>query len=106
MKKSKTYLNKKYTLSNEEEIKVGDKVFPISYGAGGHMGEPYQHIGWDFNEIRSGFPDNPHIVTEIKKSCDCCGNKDSDGFVTIFTDRGHAIKEIYFKIKDIKKIES
>jgi hypothetical protein len=81
----------RYTLSNDD-LKVGDKVFPIAWGRCLDDG------GWilhdiDFRELTSGFPDEPHEILDLKHS-------DYKPY-EVRTDHGYSPSECYYKI--IKK---
>jgi len=79
MIKKKTYNSKSYVLTNDGDLKKGDKVFPIMYGT-----------SWNFNETRSGFPYEPHIVESVKKGI-------------VYTDCGHGERECYFTMLSAPK---
>jgi hypothetical protein len=63
MKIEKVYNNIRYTLSNED-LQVGDKVYPIARGRCLDGG------GWilhdiDFRYFMTGFPDEPHTILDL-----------------------------------------
>ena len=78
----------RYTFSNEN-IQVGDKVFPIAHGRCLDGG------GWILHGFRylSGFPDEPHTILDLHHS-------DYKPY-QVHTDHGYGPVEIYYKI--IKK---
>lgn len=86
------YLNKvRYTLSNEN-LEVGDQVFPIGRGRIREDGKFILH-NLDFTDYMSGFPDEPHTILDLNHS----GYKPYE----VRTDHGYSPKESFFKI--IKK---
>lgn len=98
MKVEKVLNGIRYTLSNEN-LNVGDKVYPIAKGRCLDNGE------WILHEIEfkskyveglntSGFPDEPHTILNLKHS------KDYKPY-EVRTDMGYSPIECYFKI--IKK---
>lgn len=78
----------RYTLSNEN-LKVGDKVYPIASGRCLDNGGWILH-DFDFSDFMSGFPDEPHIIENLKYST-------YKPYQTK-TDRGFSPKECYYKI--------
>ncbi len=91
MKVEKVYKGIRYTFSNEN-LQVGDEVFPIASGRCLDGG------GWILHEISfedymTGFPDEPHIIKNLEHS-------DYKPY-QIQTDKGYGPIEQYFKI--IKK---
>ena len=83
----------RYTLSNEDLL-PDDKVFPIA------RGRCLEGNGWVLHEITfenymTGFPDDPHIIKDIKYS-------DYKPY-EVKTDKGYSPIESYYKI--IKKEE-
>jgi len=89
---SHTYKNKIYVFSNED-LKVGDEVFPISNGISDSKTFTYKHEKFDFREFMSGFPDEPHIIKDLHYS-------DYKPY-EIRTDMGFGPIEKYFKIISI-----
>lgn len=81
----------RYTLSNDD-LKVGDKVYPIAEGRCLENGGWILH-GFDFRAVCSGFPDEPHTIKDLKYS-------ESKPY-EVHTDMGYSPKECYYKI--IKK---
>ena len=78
----------RYTLSNEN-LKVGDKVFPIANG------RCLDNRGWilhdfDFRDFMSGFPDEPHTIESLKYS--------TYKPYEVKTDMGFSPKECYYKV--------
>jgi len=91
MKVEKIHNGIRYTLSNED-IKAGDKVYPIARGRCLDDGEWIFH-NLDYGEYCSGFPNEPHTILDIKNS----DYKPSE----VHTDMGFSPIECYYKI--IKK---
>ena len=98
MKVEKVLNGIRYTLSNQN-LQVGDKVYPIA------RGRCLDNGGWILHEIEfeskyveglntSGFPDEPHTILDLKHS------KDYKPY-EVRTDMGYSPIECYFKI--IKK---
>ena len=71
-----------------EGLKVGDKVFPISFGK--TTGNKYKHMYFDFNECVCGYPEDPHTILDLHHS--------EDKAYEIRTDKGYGPRESYFKI--------
>jgi len=82
-----THQGKDYHLTNEN-LEVGDETFPISNGR--VTGDTYKHEYFNFNPVCCGFPDEPHIIVDLKHS-------DSKAY-QIRTQRGYGPAEEYFKI--------
>jgi len=87
----------RYTLSNDN-LKVGDEVFPIAWG------RRLDETNWilhniDYRYEASGFPNDPHIIKEIKKIKKIP--------YEIVTEKGYSHYKCYFKIikKEIQIIE-
>lgn len=78
-----------YTLSNEN-LKVGDYVYPISNGVSNDETHTYKHEYFDFNEVVSSFPNDPHIILDLHHS-------ESKAY-EIRTSKGYGPVEKYFKI--------
>lgn len=89
-----TFHGKTYIFSNKN-LKEGDKVFPISNGFIGDD-KKYYHQEFDFRKIISGFPNEPHIILNLKYS----NYKPYE----IRTNKGYGPIESYFKIINIIKI--
>lgn len=51
---------------SNENLKVGDKVFPISNGKVEE--DKYIHWKYDFRDFMCGYPDDPHIIKDLKYS--------------------------------------
>lgn len=83
----------RYTLSNEN-LKVGDKVFPIANGRCLDDGGWILH-DFDFREFCSGFPNEPHTIQNLNYS-------DIKSY-QIKTDHGFGPIEIYYKILKIEQ---
>ena len=88
MKTSRLYKGKEYIFTNEN-LNVGDEVYPISNG---HIDDSnnYVHEGFDFRNFLSGFPNEPHILLNLKHS-------DYKPYEAR-TDKGFSPIESYFKI--------
>lgn len=88
------------TLTNEN-LEVGDKVYPISCGKSNDKDFSYHHEYFYFGELKEiyqydGFPNNcfedePHIILDLNYSRDCKAYE-------IRTNFGYGPKEKYFKI--------
>jgi hypothetical protein len=83
----------RYTLSNEN-LKVGDKVFPIASGRCLDNGGWILH-DFDFRDFMSGFPDEPHTIENLK-------NSDYKPY-EVKTDMGFSPKDRYYKIIKMEK---
>ena len=84
----------RYTLSNEN-LNVNDEVFPIAWG------RCVDNNQWILHEIdydHSGFPDEPHIITNLNYS-------DYKPY-QVSTDFGYGPIEQYFKIIKKEKKET
>lgn len=95
MKIEKVYNKIRYTLSNEN-LKVGDEVFPIANGRCLDGG------GWilhdlDFRDFMSGFPDEPHIIIDLNY------NGRQGKAYQVRTDKGYSPIERYYKIVKLEK---
>jgi len=98
MKVEKVLNGIRYTLSNQN-LQVGDKVYPIARGRCLDNGEWILHeIEFESKYVeglnRSGFPDEPHTILDLEHS------KDYKPY-EVRTDMGYSPIECYFKI--IKK---
>jgi hypothetical protein len=93
MKVEKVYKGIRYTLSNEN-LKNGDKVYPIARGRCLEDGGWILH-DFDFSKSLSGFPDEPHTIIKTDYS-------DYKPY-EVRTDMGYSPIECYYKI--IKKEE-
>lgn len=99
MKIEKMYNGMRYTLSNED-LRKGDKCYPIAHGRcladkdGKLNGEWILH-DFDFREFMSGFPNEPHVIKNLKYS-------DYKPY-EIQTDHGYGPIEAYYKIIKIEK---
>lgn len=91
MKIEKVHGKIRYTLSNDDN-KVGDSVYPIGNGRCLDDGSFIFHT-FNFESCSCGFPDEPHIIKNIKHS-------DYKPY-EVQTNFGFSPKERYFKI--IKK---
>lgn len=94
MKVEKVYNNIRYTLSNNN-LQVGDEVYPIA------KGRCLDNKDWILHEIEfeskyveglntSGFPDEPHIILDLKYS-------DYKPY-EVKTNMGYSPREVYYKI--------
>lgn len=88
MKIEKVQGEVRYTLSSDN-LKVGDKVFPIARGRKTNDGSWILHE-LDFRDFMCGFPIDAHIIEKINLKIG-----------EIVTDHGYSHAECYFKI--IKK---
>jgi len=84
-----TYKGIDYILSNEN-LKVGDRVFPISRGR--TWNDKHIHYEYDFRDFMCGFPDEPHIILDLNYS------KNYKPY-EIHTDHGFGPVEMYYKIE-------
>jgi len=82
------YKGKKYKFSNKN-LKVGDKVFPISDGFISDN-KKYYHEKFDFRDFMCGFPDEPHTIIDLEYS--------KEKSYQVRTDYGYSPIECYFKI--------
>jgi hypothetical protein len=83
-----TYKEIDYILSNEN-LKVNDKVFPISRGR--TWNDTHIHFNYDFRDFMCGFPDEPHTILDLKHS-------DNYKPYEVRTDHGYGPIEMYYKI--------
>ena len=95
MKVEKVHNKIRYTLSNEN-LAVGDKVYPIA------RGRCLDDGGWIFHEISfgnawTGFPDEPHTILDLQYS----KYKPEQ----VRTDFGYSPIECYYKIIKMEKHE-
>lgn len=81
----------RYTLTNEN-LNVGDKVYPIAQGRCLDDGGWILH-GLDFRDFMSGFPNEPHTIEDL--------NYSKSKPYQVRTDKGFSPIESYYKI--IKK---
>lgn len=88
MKVERVHNGIRYTLSNEN-LCVGDKVYPIASGRclGNH---DWILHDFSFKDYCSGFPDEPHTILDLHYS-------DSKPY-QVRTDYGYGPIEIYYKI--------
>ena len=93
MKTEKFHNNIRYTLSNED-LKIGDKVYPIAKGRCLDNGDWILH-NFDYRDFMSGFPDEPHTILNLKYS-------DYKPY-EIQTDKGYGPIESYYKIIKMEK---
>lgn len=96
MKVEKVLNGIRYTLSNEG-LTVGDKVYPIARGRCLDNGGWILH-DFDFRDFMSGFPDEPHIILDLKHS------KDYKPY-EVRTNMGYSPVESYYKIVKKEKQE-
>ena len=80
--------DKEYLLTNEN-LQVGDKTFPISFGK--VIGNKYYHKDFKYQSYLSGFPDDPHTIIDLHHS--------NDKAYEVRTDKGYSPVECYFKIR-------
>lgn len=98
MKVEKVYDGIRYTLSNEN-LAVGDKVYPIAWGRCLDDGS------WIFHELNynyacSGFPYEPHKIMDLNYD----GGRQGKPY-QIRTDMGYSPIECYYKIIKMEKHE-
>jgi hypothetical protein len=91
MKIEKVHEKNRYTLSNEN-LKVGDEVYPIA------RGRCLDDGGWilhelDFRDFMSGFPNEPHIIEDLNYDNGRQGKP-----YQVRTNNGYSPIESYFKI--------
>ena len=96
MKVEKVHNKVRYTLSNEN-LNVGDEVFPIAWG------RCLPDCGWilhnfDFRDFMSGFPDEPNIIKDLNYDSGVNGKK-----THIRTDKGYSHRDCYFKIVKVEE---
>jgi hypothetical protein len=91
MKIEKVHNGIRYTLSNDN-LKVNDKVYPIAHGRCIGDNDWILH-DFDFRDLMSGFPDNPHTILNLKHS--------TYKPYEVLTDMGFSPVERYYKV--IKK---
>jgi len=70
-----------------EDLQVGDKVFPISWGR--VKGDKYEHEYFDFRDHACGYPNAPHTIIDLHHS--------EDKAYEVRTDKGYGPREKYFK---------
>jgi hypothetical protein len=87
------YHKKEYTLSNEN-LKVGDKVYSISWGK--VTDDKYEHWYFDWRNVCSGWISEPHIIEDLHYS-------DYKPY-EVRTNHGYSPVESYFKIIDVKPV--
>lgn len=78
----------RYTLSNDN-LHVGDKVFPIGRGRCTDNGEWIFHE-LDFNHIMTDFPNDPHKILDLEYS--------EYKLHSVRTDHGYSPIESYYKV--------
>jgi hypothetical protein len=84
----------RYTLSNDN-LQVGDKVYPIAMGRCRDDGSWVLHeFNWE--GYMCGFPNEPHTIIEFKPNM-----YDSDKYRDVRTDYGSSPEYCYYKV--IKK---
>ena len=81
----------RYTLSNDD-LKVGDKVYPIGNGRCLDDGGWILH-NLDYRDFMSGFPEEPHTMLDLNYD----NGKQGKAYETR-TDHGYGPKESYYKI--------
>lgn len=94
MKIEKVHNKIRYTFSNDD-LKIGDEVFPIASGRCLDDGTWILH-GFDFRDSLSGFPDDPHIILDLKHSTDYKPYE-------VRTNCGYSPAECYYKIIKMEK---
>jgi hypothetical protein len=96
MKIEKVHNKIRYTLSNEN-LKVGDEVFPIANGRCLDDGGWILH-NLDFREVMSGFPNEPHIIQDLNYD----NGRQSKAY-QVKTSHGYSPIECYYKIIKMEK---
>lgn len=96
MKVEKVYNGIRYTLSNEN-LAVGDKVYPIARGRCLDDGSWILHE-INFGNAWTGFPEEPHTILDLKYSADYKPYE-------VRTDMGYSPIECYYKIIKMEKHE-
>ena len=91
----------RYTLSNDD-LQVGDKVYPIGRG---YVTKGEFILGeLDFRDFMSGFPDEPHTILDLNYD-----NGRQGKAYQVRTDMGFSPIESYYKIikkeKQVKPFE-
>lgn len=82
--------NAQYYLLTNKDLKVGDKVFPMTHGY--TQGKTYYVFEVDTSLACSGWPSEPHTILDLHHS-------DDKGY-EIRTDKGYGPREKYFKLID------
>lgn len=77
-----------FHLLTNEELAVGDKVFPIAHGW--NDGRTWYLIGVDYSFTCSGWPTEPHTILDL--------NYSNDKTYQVRTDHGFGPIEGYFKL--------
>jgi hypothetical protein len=89
------YNGKIYTLSNEN-LQVGDKVYPISQGKCDSKNFTYEHWEFDYRLVCTGWKSEPHTILDLHYS--------TYKPYEIHTDYGFGPVEHYFKIIKVEPI--
>jgi hypothetical protein len=97
MKVEKVVDKIRYTLSNDN-LKEGDKVYPIASGRCTEDGGWILH-NYDFRDFCTGFPNEPHTIVDLN-----FGNGNQGKAYEVRTDMGFSPIERYYKI--VKKEEN
>ena len=79
-----------YILTNEN-LQVGDKVYPIGWGCAAESG--YIHYKFEWKSSMSGFPNEPHIIEDRHYM----NHKEGDPY-EIRTNHGYGPSQQYYKI--------
>jgi hypothetical protein len=85
----------RYTLSNQN-LQVGDEVFPIAHGRCLDGGGWILH-GFAWEDYVSGFPSDPHTILDLKNS----DYKPEQ----VHTDHGTGPIEMYYKVIKMEKYQ-
>lgn len=91
MKVETVYSGIRYTLSNDN-LKVGDKVFPVAWGRCLEDGGWILH-DFDFSNMMCGFPDEPHVIMDLNYD-----NGRQGKAYQVKTNKGYSPIECYYKI--------
>jgi hypothetical protein len=78
----------KPSLLTNENLQVGDKVFPLTHGY--NNGAKYFVVEIDTSKHCSGWPDEPHTILQLEYS--------KTKAYEIRTDHGYGPRESYFKL--------
>ena len=91
MKIEKVHNKIRYTFSNEN-LKVGDEVYPIAYGRCLDNGE-WVLNDFDFRDFMCGFSNEPHIIEDLNYDNGRQGKP-----YQVRTNKGFSPIECYYKI--------
>jgi len=86
----------RYTFTNEN-LKVGDEVYPLAHGRCLDNGGWILH-NFDFTDFISGFPNNPHIIKDLNYDNGRQGKP-----YQVQTNMGYSPIECYYKIIKVEE---